>query len=173
MAGFQVFTEGQHRFFTMLCLAVDTGCRVDELLSLQRDNIDLDNLLITVTGKGSKERVIPISLEARKALYKFIKKHQFDFVFPTRQGSKVSYRNVLDQLKDVGKELGITGVRLSWHTLRHTFATAYLRDGGNLIYLSRILGHSDVSTTQIYIQNMTEDLSLMHRKVSLLNRLRC
>jgi len=155
----------------MLCLALDTGCRVDELLTLQRTNIDMDNLLIKVYGKGSKERVIPISLECRKILYKFLQRHSFDLCFVSKHGGKVYYRSALDQLKKLGDKVGVSG--LKWHTLRHSFATAYIRDGGNAFYLQKLLGHSDIQTTQIYVKAQIEDLSLMHKKISLLTRLGC
>jgi integrase/recombinase XerD len=104
-------------------------------------------------------------------LYKFLRLHKFDFIFPTKQGNKLSYRTALDQLKSTAEQLGITG-KVGFHMLRHTFATSYLRDGGNLIYLQRILGHSDIAITKIYVANQTEDLALMHRKTSLLSKLR-
>lgn len=171
LLSFKPKTFHEHRLYAMLCLAIDTGCRVDELITLQRNSVDFDNLLITVRGKGNKERTIPISIEIRKILFKFVQRHSFEFCFPTLHGGKVYYRSTLDQFKKLCKKQGVGGPRLSWHTLRHTFATAYLRDGGNIIYLSRILGHSTVSTTQLYVQNNTEDLALMHRKTSLLSRL--
>lgn len=165
----RTFTE--HRLYAMLCLAIDTGCRIDEALSLTRSQVDFDNLLIVVNGKGSKQRVLPISVELRKVLYKFLQTHNHGFVFCTRHGGKVYYRSALDQFKRLCKKQGVFGVRLSWHTLRHTFATAYLREGGNLIYLSRVLGHSDVSTTQMYVRSQSKDLAMVHRKTSLLSRL--
>lgn len=168
---FRPTTFEGHRFYTMICLAVDTGCRVDELLSLRRERIDLENLLITVVGKGNKERTVPISLECRKVLYKFLRLHSFDLAFPTRQGGKLSYRVALDQLKGTAKKLGING-KVGFHMFRHSFATSYLRDGGNLIYLQRLLGHSDIQTTKVYIANQTEDLVLMHKKTSLLSKLK-
>jgi integrase/recombinase XerD len=164
-------TFAEHRIYTLICVGIDTGCRIDELLTLRREGVDLDNLLITVIGKGDKARIIPISLECRKVLYKFLRLHKFDFIFPTKQGNKLSYRTALDHLKSTAEQLGITG-KVGFHMLRHTFATSYLRDGGNLIYLQRILGHSDIAITKIYVANQTEDLALMHRKTSLLSKLR-
>jgi site-specific recombinase XerD len=145
---------------------------VDELIGLERGNVDFDNLLVKVVGKGNKERVLPISPECRKIIFRFLQRHTFAYVFPTLHGGKVYYRSALDQFKKLCKKQNMTGVRLSWHTLRHTFATCYLRDGGNIIYLSRILGHTSVQTTQMYVQNNTADLALVHAKTSLLTRLR-
>ncbi len=156
----------------MIHFAFDTGCRIDEILSLERSNIDFENLLVKVCGKGSKERVVPISIECRKHLYKFLKKHEYDLVFPKKNGEKQSYRTSLQLFKDLCIDLRITGVRTSWHTIRHTFASAYVRDGGNILYLQRILGHCDLSITKIYVKATSEDLSLMHKKVSLLHKLK-
>jgi integrase/recombinase XerD len=171
LLSFKPRTFHEHRLHAMVCLALDTGCRVDELITLRKPDVDFQNLLIKVTGKGSKERVVPISLECRKVLFKFLQRHELEFVFPTLHGGKVYYRSALTQFKKLCKRQGIWGVRLSWHTLRHTFATCYLRDGGNIIYLSRILGHTSVNTTQMYVQNNTDDLALVHQKTSLLRRL--
>jgi integrase/recombinase XerD len=69
LLAFKPRTFHQHRLYAMLCLAIDTGCRIDELLTVKRANVDPENLLITVKGKGSKERTIPISLECRNELH--------------------------------------------------------------------------------------------------------
>ena len=129
-----------HRLYAMICLAMDTGARIDELLTLRRERVDLDNLLVTVVGKGNKERIIPMGQECRKVLYKFFKLHAFDVVFPTRQGERVTYRTVLTQLKRAAEGVGIKDA--SWHKFRHSFATNYVKEG-NIFYLQRILGHSD------------------------------
>ncbi|HST52373.1 MAG TPA: tyrosine-type recombinase/integrase [Pyrinomonadaceae bacterium] len=159
------------RLHTMICVAIDTGARVDELLTLKRDSINLDDLFITVLGKGNKQRTIPISVECRKVLYHFLKRHDSDIAFPKQDGAQLSYGAALDQLKSVAAKLGVKG-KVGFHGLRHTFATSYLRDGGNLIYLSRLLGHADLQTTRIYINNNVEDLALVHKKTSLLSKLR-
>jgi len=84
----------------MICFALDTGCRIDEMLTLERGSVDFDNMLVTVIGKGDKERIIPISIEGRKQLFKFLKSHDFSYVFPTRHGDKITYKTCLDQLKE-------------------------------------------------------------------------
>lgn len=169
LLGFRPRTFHEHRTKTLICLLVDTGIRIDEALTLKREKVDFDNLLITVVGKGDKERTLPISLECRKELFKFLSRHEFSFVFPTRHGGKVYYRSALDQLKRIADKVGVKGV--SFHKFRHTFASSYIRDGGNVFYLQRLLGHSDIQTTKVYVNVQTEDLSLAHRKFSLLSRL--
>lgn len=160
------------RLHTLLCLLIDTGLRIDEALTLTRDRIDMDNLVLKVTGKGRKERIVPFSLELRRRLYNQLKTNKFDLVFCNKYGAKLTQRNLLRDFKIIGRDLGIEGVRVSFHTLRHTFAYNYIKSGGNVLYLQRILGHEDLSITKRYVNLQTEDLSLMHKKVSLLERLR-
>lgn len=171
LLGWRPSTFEGFRLHAMICLALDTGARVDELLTLRRENINLTDLFVTVVGKGNKTRTMPISAECRKVLYHFLKRHTFDLAFPSRHGDKWSYRAALDHLKSTAKQLGITD-KVGFHALRHTFATSYLRDGGNLIYLQRLLGHSDLQTTKVYIANQVEDLAMVHKKTSLLSKLR-
>ena len=104
---------------------------------MRREQVDLENLLVTVKGKGQKHRVVPISLELRKVLYRWLTRNDFDLVFPTQNGGRQTQRNILRDLKLLGRKLTLTGVRVSFHTFRHTFAVNYLRAGGNLFYLSK------------------------------------
>jgi integrase/recombinase XerD len=93
LLSFRPSTFGERRLHTLLCLAMDTGIRIDEALTLSRSKIDFDNLVLTVNGKGNKERIIPFSIELRKVLYKYLKGQRHDLVFCTLHGSKVSYHN--------------------------------------------------------------------------------
>jgi integrase/recombinase XerD len=111
-----------------------------------------------------------MSFELRKVLFRWLGKHTQPLVFGTFRGTKQNQRNVLQDLKDLGKELGISGVRFSFHTLRHTFATHYLRKGGNLFYLSRVLGHASISTAQIYLRSLGVDFRAVHDGLSMLTR---
>jgi hypothetical protein len=109
----------------------------------KRSDVDLENLVIRVElGKGRKARLVPISLELRKRLWRYLSKLPEEgsvYVFATKRGTKVTLRNFGYDLKLLGDKLHITGVRFSPHTLRHTFAVNYLRAGGNVFYLQRIL----------------------------------
>lgn len=154
----------------MVALAIlDSGLRINEALSLRITDLDFENLLVRVKGKGGKERLVPMSVELRKRLFGYVRKRRDGPVFGTRCGTAVTSRNLQRDLKELCKQLGITGVRTSPHTLRHTFAVGYLRNGGNLYYLSRILGHSSVKTTERYLQSLgVDDLKAVHEKFSLL-----
>lgn len=172
LLSFKPQTFYQHRLYALLCLLIDTGMRINEALTLTRGNIDMDNLIVKVSGKGDKERIIPISLECRKVLYKFLKRHDFNLVFGTRQGEKLIYRNILREFKVLCKKLGINDVRTSWHTLRHGYALNHIREGGDVFSLQRILGHSDLSVTKRYVGLTENDLKLVHKKTSILGRLK-
>ena len=119
----------------MALMAVDTGARLDERLTLSRANVDPDNLLVKVGGKGDKERLIPFSLELRKTLYRFLQSHNHQLVFCTRAGGRLSRRNVLRDYKNLCLAAGFKAPRRSLHSLRHTFGTNYIRQGGSVIDL--------------------------------------
>ena len=164
---FRPKTFADKRLYAIICLMIDCGLRIDECLTLRKESVDFDNMLVTVIGKGDKERVVPISIECRKQLYKFLKIHESNYVFPANHGGRIDYKTTLDQLKKT-----FAPMHVSWHKFRHSFATNYVKDGGNVFYLQRLLGHSDLQTTKIYINESVEDLQLAHKKTSLLSRLK-
>jgi len=164
------FTE--HRLHALVCLLIDTGARVREALSLRSDDVDLDNLLIRLTGKGNKQRVIPMSLELRKVLYHFKKKHDHDFVFPSRNGGKLLYDNTRRDFQALCTKLGIEGVDGSFHAFRRKFAKSYVKNGGNVFFLMKQLGHTTIAMSKKYVEADEEDLAQVHTRTSLLSRLR-
>jgi integrase/recombinase XerD len=166
---FKPKTFAQLRLYTLVCTLMDTGCRIDELLTLTRNNIDFDNLLITVTGKGNKERIIPISIELKKRLLKLLGRHNFDLVFGS-SGHKADYRSLLKQWERLCKKLKIE--YRGFHSLRHNFALNFIREQGDVFTLRRLLGHTSIQTTQIYVNLQTADLQRAHAKTSILSRLR-
>jgi site-specific recombinase XerD len=147
---------------------LDTGLRASEVLGLTTEQINLDALTIKVLGKGGKERIVPFSLELRKALWRYkAGDGKRNILFGTKNETSVTLRNLERDFKELGQKCGITGVRFSPHTLRHTFAVSYLRNGGNLEFLRRILGHSSLTTTQKYLKSLgIEDLGAVHNGLS-------
>lgn len=161
----------ERRLHTLVCLLLDTGLRINEALGLRLEDVDFDNLLVRVDGKGNKQRLVPFSVECRKVLYKFVsKQHSFDIVFPTYGGERYSYRNCWRDLQNLFDRLHIP--RAGCHAFRHTFARSYLRYGGNLLYLSRIMGHTHIHVTKRYVKIETEDLQREQVRTSILNRMR-
>ena len=119
------------RLYALICLLTDTGIRIDECLTCLVSNVNLDGLIVKVRGKGNKERLVPISIEMRKILWVYLNRHRFkvpsDYLFPTRDGHKLDYNNVLRDLKALCGRLGISGVRMSPHSFRHYYAVYFVR----------------------------------------------
>jgi integrase/recombinase XerD len=160
------------RMSALVALLADTGCRIDEALSLHWKDIDFDNLLVLLHGKGRKDRLVPMSLELRKRLFVFQRKNEVtkdDLVFSTLAGTKQGRRNVLRDFKQLCRTLGFEPPTRSIHAMRHTFAVHYLRKGGSVFHLQKMLGHSTLEMTRRYANLMTEDLQAIHQQVSLLS----
>jgi integrase/recombinase XerD len=146
-----------HRDRTMLEVLYATGLRVSELINLKQSEINLNQGVLRVTGKGERERLIPIGDEAQNWLRDFIVgprveillERQTDYLFPTRRGDRMTRQAFWHIIKRYTKKAEIAG-KLSPHTLRHAFATHLLNNGADLRVVQMLLGHSDLSTTQIY-----------------------
>ena len=163
----------QWRVCLTACTILDTGCRIDEVLSAQKRHFDYEHLLLSVIGKGDKQRIVPFSLELRKRLTLFEKvkaRVPGDLMLPARDGGKWHVRNARRSYYLLLDRLGVP--RSGFHCLRHTFATHYLQSGGDVVRLSKILGHTHVTTTMRYLHLLTEDLSASHERLSVLNRFR-
>ncbi|HXJ42490.1 MAG TPA: tyrosine-type recombinase/integrase [Bryobacteraceae bacterium] len=158
------------RAWTVAAILLDTGLRIAECLNVRKEDIDFDQMTVRVVGKGNKHRLVPMSPEGRKRLFIYLRTHSFRYVFGTQAGTRMSERNFLRDFKAVCTAAGIAGVRTSPHTLRHSFAVYYLRNGGNLEFLRRILGHSSILTTQKYLRSLgVEDLQAVHNELSMLS----
>lgn len=161
----------QLRTSTLAILLLDTGLRIAEALGLEREHVDLDGLVIRVLGKGDKIRLVPISVEGRKALFRWLSRSSGRYVLGTKRGRQWSQRNAYRDLTAMCRTLGIT-VRVNPHAFRHCFAVSYVGNGGDIYRLSRILGHTSISTTQVYLRSMgLEHLQAGHARYSPLGRL--
>jgi integrase/recombinase XerD len=142
----------------MLELLYATGIRVSELTQLDIDDVHLAMGYIRCLGNGSKERVIPIGTMATDALRSYLngrqallKKHDDDALFLNHHGNRLSRQGFWKILKRLSKEANIDK-HLTPHTLRHSFATHLLENGADLRSVQEMMGHADISTTQIYTQ---------------------
>ena len=167
-----VRNQHQRKLHLLVLFLFDTGARITEALTLHVQDIDFNNLLVTLDGKGRKQRIVPFSPELRRPLFRWIQDQKLkssDRAFGTSVGTLWSRHNVLRNIKTLCSHLGFEPPARTTHALRHTYATNYLRRGGNVFLLQRSLGHNDLSTTRAYIHMETADLTTMHHKVSLLS----
>ncbi|AZN31746.1 site-specific tyrosine recombinase XerD [Pseudoalteromonas agarivorans] len=152
----------------MLELLYATGLRVTELVGLRMEQINLRQSVVFVKGKGNKERLVPLGEEAMYWLEQFLKggraqmiKHATDFVFPSKRGVGMTRQTFWHRIKHYAILASIES-DLSPHTLRHAFATHLLNHGADLRVVQMMLGHSDLSTTQIYTHVANERLKSVH-----------
>ena len=146
-----------YRNKAMLELLYATGTRISELLNLELNNIDFDECIIRVVGKGKKDRIIPIGNSALHYLNLYIKEYrsfilktkQSNYVFINNNGGKMSRQGFFKILKQIASKSGISK-DISPHVLRHSFATYLLNNGADLRVIQELLGHENLVTTEIY-----------------------
>ena len=154
----------------MLELLYATGVRISELINLQYTDIDLNRSLIKVMGKGNKERMIPFGENALSSLFDYINYRRENHLslssrdfFISQQGKKITRQAFWHRIKSYLQQTGLP-IDISPHTLRHAFATHLLNNGADLRSVQMLLGHSDLSTTQIYTHIAKQRLSEMVKK---------
>ncbi len=153
----------------MLEVLYATGLRVSELINLKQSEINLNQGVLRIVGKGGRERLIPIGEEAQSWIREFISgargeillERQTDYLFPTRRGDRMTRQAFWHIIKRYAKVAEIDG-KMSPHTLRHAFATHLLNNGADLRVVQMLLGHSDLSTTQIYTHVTVARLKQVH-----------
>jgi len=161
----------QRRLHLLVLFLLDTGCRISEALTLRMSELDFENLLVTLDGKGRKQRVVPFSFELRKAMFRYCKESNRapdQLLFANCTQTRLGRRNVLRDVKLLCRKLGFTPPGRTLHAFRHTFAVNYLRRGGSVFHLQKVLGHSTLEMTRRYANLVTADLQAVHERVSLL-----
>lgn len=156
---------------TILELLYATGLRISELTNLKLNQIDLTRGIVRVMGKGNKERIIPIGETALTWLNNFINNYRQDFIinknnnyiFLNRKGDQLSRKSCWSLITSYSKKV-LPSKKISPHSLRHAFATHLLNNGADLRSVQMLLGHSSLSTTQIYTHVAKERLINFHSK---------
>lgn len=161
----------QKRLHLGVMFLFDTGCRLSEMLSLRREDVDFDNMLVRLNGKGQKQRVVPISRELARLLYRWLESEKADgrtgdLVFATKDGQPLGRRNTLRDFKRLCLSIGVTPPERSLHATRHSFATEYLRRGGQPFHLQKQLGHASLEMTRRYSHLAVADLQEHHERLS-------
>lgn len=148
------------RLYVLLELVYATGLRVSELVGLKRSAVMRDASFLTVTGKGNKDRIVPLNDRSRDAIRSYLLTLEpGPFLFPAGGKDGHLSRQVFGrELKDLAGRVGIGSARMSPHVLRHAFASHLLAGGADLRVVQTLLGHADISTTQIYTHVLDEKL---------------
>lgn len=160
-----------------LYLLLDCMLRVTELVSIKIEDIDFKNRTIKLPAKNTKARkvrIVPFSKKSERILRKFLKERPYqnsDYLFTNRYGAPLAADNVQYNFHHWGKHLKFEGKRLSPHTIRHTGALYYIRNGGDAFSLQKILGHTSMEIVRLYVQMSDDHIKEHHNKFSPLNRL--
>ena len=163
------------RLLTLLEILYATGLRVSELVSLRLSSLSRDGRIVTVRGKGGKERLVPLGDAARRAIDDWLplrtsllkeQRRAVPWLFPSRAAAGHVTRDAFaKQLRELAVDAGLDPARVSPHVLRHAFATHLLANGADLRSVQQMLGHSDISTTQIYTHVLDERLKSLVQDV--------
>jgi site-specific recombinase XerD len=159
----------------LLSMLFSSGMRVSEICSLDRDKIDIESGEITVKGKGGKLRLVFLSDYAKEKLKNYLKKRTDvdealfiripkNKLFSKESGLRLTPRSIQRIVKKYSIKAGLVGKKISPHTLRHSMATDLLRNGADIRSVQTILGHSSITTTQIYTHITNKQLREVHKK---------
>lgn len=161
---------------TILMILLDTGLRIGELIGLRMDDLHLDQGFLKVMGKGRKERIVPIGNNAQRALQRYLFRYRpepvhlgIENVFLSTLGTPLTENSVKLMFGRLAQRSGVN--RLHAHLCRHTFATRFLTNGGDIFTLQQILGHSTLEMVRHYVNLASSDIVIQHRRFSPLDRL--
>ncbi len=154
------------RLYVLIEMLYATGLRVSELVSLPRTAANASGRFLTIVGKGNKERIVPLSDKGKDAIALYMshlkadgKNNDSKFLFPANSATGHYARQVFARdLKELALRAGLDAAKISPHVMRHAFASHLLQNGADLRSVQQLLGHADISTTQIYTHVLDERL---------------
>ncbi|MFZ7131346.1 MAG: tyrosine-type recombinase/integrase [Eubacteriales bacterium] len=162
-------TPEGYRNMTIIMTLLDTAMRVSELCTIKLEDIRLDDGMIKVLGKGNKERFVPMGRQVQRLLWQYINRcrpepvrRHGDLLFLTEDGRPLTKDRIDKVMSYYGQKAEIKGVRCSPHTLRHTAAVRFLRNGGDVFTLQRLLGHTSLEMTRRYCELADIDVKQAH-----------
>lgn len=161
------------RIYCILLLFIGTGMRISETVGILVSNLNLQECLVLVAGKGEKQRFVPFPPLVRKTLISYLKHHRpilcesnSVYLFPAKDGNHVSVNSVQQYIRRLAVAAGLDGVRCHPHIFRHSFGTMFIAKGGSELVLKEIMGHESLATTQKYTHFQPQDLRKQQWKFS-------
>ena len=161
---------------TIIMILLDTGLRMGELINLKMDDVHMNEGLLKVMGKGKKERIVPMGSNAQRALQRYLFRYRLkplhpgiDNVFLSVLRKPLTENSMKLIFSRLAKKSGVA--RLHAHLCRHTFATRFLVNGGDVFTLQQILGHSTLEMVRHYVNLAANHVAIQHQRFSLLDRL--
>jgi integrase/recombinase XerC/integrase/recombinase XerD len=161
------------RNYLIILLLYDGGVRISELVNIRLEDMDIRADSILVTGKGRKQRLVPISNLTRREIIRYLNRFRQQmcaidspYLFAMPDGRSLSVNAVQQFLRRLGEQAGLDGLRCSPHTFRHAFATQFLANGGDVFALKDIMGHASLQTTLRYTHLQPQDLEYQHARFS-------
>ena len=168
--------HSQARNQTIFMLLLDTGLRIGELINLRMEDVHMDEGFLKVIGKGKKERIVPIGSNAQRALQRYLFRYrskpiyqEIDNVFLYAYGKPLTENSIKLIFVRLAKRSGV--YRLHAHLCRHTFATRFLINGGDVFILQQILGHSTLEMVRHYVNLASSHVTIQHQRFSPMDRI--
>jgi len=168
-SGIDKYTPPGMKYYCILLILLDSGVRISELVNIKLSDINPDYGSILVTGKGQKQRIVPVSKTTRKEIVRYLNQSRpqicpidSSYLFPNSNGEHISINSVQQFLRRLAAKTGLGDIKVSPHIFRHTSATVSLTKGANVLVLKDILGHASLLTTQRYVHLMPQDLQKQH-----------
>ena len=162
-------TATGYRDFAVILTLLDTGMRISELCGLKMEKLQLEDGMAMVLGKGNKERMIPLGKQLQGVLWHYIERcrpepatTKCSYVFLTQAGKPLTRGRAQKMMTLYGQKAKLAGIRCSPHTLRHTAAISFLRNGGDVFSLQRMLGHANLEMTRRYCEIASTDVKRAH-----------
>lgn len=158
-----------YRDYAILTIFLETGIRLRELTDIKMDDVRMTDSQILINDKNGGFRLVPLQKQAKNVLNRYLKARGTSpspYLFITQDDTQMSRKAVQDRVKKYGRMAGVTNVRNSPHTFRHTFAKMSVRNGANLFDLQKILGHSTLDMVRVYVNLFSNEVAEAHSKFS-------
>ncbi len=165
-------------YYCIILVLLDAGMRISELVNIKMTDLDIQQGLVTILGKGQKQRVVPLTRFTLRELLRYIqnfrKNHGFlesPYLFPDSNGGHISTNGIQQYLRRLAEKAGLKDVKVTPHVFRHTFGTNAAARSVNAFMIKDMMGHSSLQTTNKYIHLQTADIKAQHNRFSLVNDL--